>query len=225
MRAYKNYRTGGFLGIENKFLDCAWNSVALSSSTDGSGGEMQPSSGCTNALSVPAQGDGESERDGRKYSINSVWVSGIVGTGALSDQADTRDIGAYYFALVLDTQANGATIVTEDVYINPCTVGGGMMPQPLRNLQNSKRFKVLATQYVPAGLAYAGTDGASTMSISPMTQPKVNLNWKGKIVCDSKGTTASVASASDNAIHLVAFATSTSFTPVFIGKSRVRFQG
>ncbi len=36
----RNIRTAGFLGIEKKFLDTAWNSVALAASTDGAGGEL-----------------------------------------------------------------------------------------------------------------------------------------------------------------------------------------
>lgn len=99
-RSLANQRTGGFLGIEYKFLDCAWNAVVLNTSTDGSSGEMQPSSGCTNAISVPAQGDGESNRDGRKYCIKSIWVSGIIDSTALQDQADMTEMQGWFFALV-----------------------------------------------------------------------------------------------------------------------------
>lgn len=210
---------------ELKFLDCAWNSVAINTSTDGSSGEVQPSSGCTSALSVPAQGDGESQRDGRKYTLKSVWLSGIVSTTQITGTSNTQDLAGFFFALVLDTQANGETIVSENVYVNPSTNSAAMMPQPLRNLQNSKRFKVLASQYIPPGGAYTGNDAAGTFSLSNQTQPNVSLSWKGNIVCDSIGTTANVSSASDNAIHLVAYASNTALTPVFVGKARVRFVG
>ncbi len=223
-RRPKNYRTGGFLGIELKFLDCAWNSVAINTSTDGSGGEIQPSSGCTNALSIPAQGDGESNRDGRKYTIKGVWVSGLIDTSPLGDQGDAGEGIGTWFALVLDTQANGATVVSENVFLNPSTSAISMMPQPLRNLQNSKRFKILARQYVPPGGTYASQDGANTASLNAQNSEFVNLSWKGDILCDSTGTTADVASASDNAIHLVGYSGG-GFTKNFFGKSRVRFVG
>lgn len=219
-----NLRTGGFLGIEYKFLDCAWNSVAVNSSTDGSSGEVQPSSGCTSCISVPAQGDGESNRDGRKYTIKSVWVSGLLEFTPLTLQTTVTESAGTYLALVLDTQANGATIVSENVFINPSTNGNAMIPQPLRNLQNSKRYRILASQYIPAPLVITGQDAAASNAQVPGTQPAVSLSWKGNIVCDSIGTTANVASASDNAIHLIAY-TGSQFTTAFIGKSRMRFVG
>lgn len=218
-----NLRTGGFLGIEQKFLDCAWDGVSVATSTDGTGGNMQPSSGCTNALSVPAQGDGESQRDGRKYGIRSVWVSGVLDYATKPDQTDPSDFKGCWLALVLDTQANGATIATGDCFINPSTSTQGMLPQPLRNLQNSKRFRVLSSQYIRPGGAYGFTDGANTGSVVPQVSQTVNMSWKGNITCDSIGTTANITSASDNAIHLVGF--SGNDTVVFNGKSRVRFIG
>lgn len=224
-RRTRNFRTGGFLGIEYKFLDCAWNGVAVNASTDGSSGEIQPSTGCTNCISVPAQGDGESNRDGRKYTIKSVWVSGVIDLTALPDQNDAVDMSGFVMALVLDTQANGATIVSEDVFLNPSTSAVAMVPQPLRNLQNSKRFKILAIQHCPITGAYAMTDGANTASLNAQVKPIVNLSWKGNIVCDSIGTTADVASASDNAIHLIGYNAAGGITGNFYGKSRVRFVG
>lgn len=129
---------------------------------------------------------------------------------------------------MLDTQTNGGTatgINSEDVYINPSSGAGAMMPQPLRNLANSKRFRILASTYVPPGGAYAGTDGTNTNSINAQTRPKVSLSWRGNLVADSLGTTANVTSAADYSIHVVACAGETGFTPTFEGKSRVRFVG
>ncbi len=222
---FRNLRTGGFLGLERKFLDCVWNSVVINTSTDGSGLELQPTSGCTNAISIPGQGDGEQQRDGRKYTLKSAWFSGVVSTTQLQDQADVIDFHGYFFAMVLDTQANAATLVSENVYINPGSTGVNLLPQPLRNLQNSKRYRILDSKYVPVGGAYAGTDGASTSTISNQVSPRINLSWSGTLICDSVGTNADVASASDNAIHILALAGGTGLTPVMIGKSRVRFYG
>jgi len=227
----KNYRTGGFLGMEKKFLDCAWNGVAINSSTDGTGAELQPSSGCTSAISVPAQGDGESNRDGRKYIIKKVWVSGLIDTTAASDQADASEMAGWYFALVLDKQCNGATINSEDVYINPSSSASAMAPQPLRNLQQSNRFDILDSCYVQPQGMYAFNDAAATGSLSAQNRPTLSLNWSAKkgpgIICECDGTTADVASVTNKAIHVIAFnANNTAtFTSSFFGKSRVRFIG
>lgn len=225
MRQYNpNARVGGFLGLELKFLDCAWNGVTISASTDGADGELQPSSGCTDCISCPAQGDGESQRDGRKFVIKSIWVSGVIDTTPATDNADVVNLNGYFFALVLDTQANGATVDSENVYINPGTASENILPKPLRNLQNSTRFRILASQYIRPGGAYASTDGTNTSSLSNQTSPIVSLGWKGSINVDTKGTTANVTSVTDNAIHLVAYS-GAQLTPLFKGKSRMRFMG
>jgi len=224
-RRASNVRSGGYLGVESKFLDCAWNVVTMSASTDGSGGELAPSTGCTGALSVPGQGDGESQRDGRQYCITNVYLSGVVNTTANANASDPIEGLGYYFALVLDTQANGATIVSENVFTNPSNNANAMLPQPLRNLQYSKRFRILDRVYVPAGGLVSMTDGANTSSINVQDAPTFTLSWRGKILCDTSGTTADVAGATDNAIHLIGFAGSTTYTPTVIAKSRVRFVG
>ena len=177
-------RTGGFLGLEEKFLDCAWNGVGIGTSTDGADGELQPSSGCTGCISCPSQGDGESQRDGRKFVLKSIWVSGIINTSAIQTASNASEFVGWYFALVLDTQTNGTTVNSEDVYINPSTSAGAMFPQPLRNLQNSKRFKILDTKYVNPGGVYAFNDGASTGNLSNQNAPVINLSWKGNITVD-----------------------------------------
>lgn len=225
LRAYKNVRSGGFLGIELKFLDLAWNAVAINSSTDGSAGEVQPSTGCTNCLSVPAQGDGENERDGRKYTVKSIWVSGAIITATQSDQADVLQMRGWYAALVLDTQANGATIVSENVFVNPSTSALSVLPKPMRNLQYSKRYKILANQYIPPGGAYCGTDGASTVSVNMQQSPCLNLSWHGNLVCETKGTAANVTNATDNAIHLIMYAGSSTPASTLYAKARLRFMG
>ena len=200
--------------MELKFLDCAWNGIAIAASTDGSDGEMQPSTGCTNCISCPAQGDGESQRDGRKFVIKSAWVSGSIETSAIADAVDVADFSGYYAALVLDTQANGATVVSENVYLNPGNSGSNMMPVPLRNLQNSKRFRILASKYIYPPGAYAGTDGSGTNSIGAQKTPTFTLNWKGNINVDTTGTTADVASVSDNVLHLICYAGNANLTPI-----------
>lgn len=210
--------------MERKFLDCALQDITMQNSDDGSAGELQPTSGCVGCISVPTQADGPSSRDGRKYTLLSAFVSGVVFTSARQNQADVSEQFGYFFALVLDKQANGVTIASEDVYINPGS-NTAILPSPLRNLQNSARFSVLDSVYVLPGGMYAGTDGTNTNSVINQVAPVVKLNWSGSIECIASGTAADVANASDNALHVICFAGATNLTPVFNGKSRVRFIG
>lgn len=222
----RNIRYGGFSGLERKFLDCAWNGVALATGgSDASGGELQPSTGCTNAISVPAQGDGESNRDGRRYNIKSCFFSGVIDHAPRADQPDADDVGGYFFALVLDLQANGSTIASEDVYVNPGTSAACILPTPLRNLENSQRFRILDSKYISPRGSYGVTDGASTASLNHQQKIPVSLSWSGDIGVTCTGTTADVASVSDHALHIIAYAESTAYTPTFFGKSRLRFTG
>lgn len=215
-------RTGGFLGLERKFLDCAFGNITIVASTDATGGELQPSSGCVDSISVPSQGTGPSSRDGRRYMLRSAFVSGVVLTLREQDQADVKSNLGYFFALVLDTQTNAVAINSEDVYTNFGNTAG-ILPTPLRNLSNSDRFRVLDSKYVELGSMYASTDGASTTTMCNQYAPTVTLNWSGSIECNSVATGANVSSAADNSLHVVAFCGASNLTPTFVGKSRVRF--
>ena len=230
-RTYANRRTGGFLGIELKFLDCAFNN-ALAAPTDATGGELQPVSGCTNALSVPVQGVGEQERDGRAFTVKSMYINGIIDYTAAVDQADSIEANGIFLALVMDSQTNGAAINSEDVFINPGTTANTAVT-PLRNLENSQRFKVCDSVYLEPPQVNTMADHAtnsSTRSACVVSQiswgrSMFKLSWSGNVKVNTKGTTADVASVTDNSFHLVGFTISTAFTPKLFGLSRCRFVG
>ena len=67
-----------FTGIapELNYLDCAKTLSALTAPTDCSGGEMNPTTGCTGCLSAPSQGDAYNQRDGSKITIKSILIQG-----------------------------------------------------------------------------------------------------------------------------------------------------
>lgn len=219
-----NRRIGGYDGKELKFLDCAWNSRSMSSSTTGGGGLLDPSVGSTLCISCPAQGIGESQRLGRTYHIKEVFFSGVVNTTALAAEDDVGQLPGYFFALVLDTQANKSFLQSEDVYLNPTDNANAMLPTPLRNLQNTHRFRILDSKYIDGGGAYGATDEFG-LTVAPQGVTTVEMSWKGDIKVECTGTIANVSSVSDNAIHLVCYAVGTSISPLLVAKSRVRFVG
>lgn len=219
-----NSRVAGLLGIEMKYLDVWASLVAVPTPTDCSGGEMQPEGGCTSCLSAPAQGDGAQNRDGRAIQAKSVFVTGAISFSNMVDQADAKSAPLIFVALVLDTQANGSTIVSEQVFTNPNDTAA-VNAWPLRNIEYSSRYKVLAHTTVVGWPVVEGTDGASTMSMIAQAKSFM-LSWKGELpIRFTSGTTADVANVENNAIHLIAFSTSSNFTPQLSFNSRMRFVG
>lgn len=217
-RRYRNIRTGGYLGIEYKFKDYGFTG-GIQSPTDATGGEVDPSTAL--ALNSIAQGDGESEREGRQVSLVQLHLQGVVTCPAQADQTATETPPIVFIAVVLDTQTNGAQLNSEDVYTNPGgTVLTGSMP--LRDLQYSQRFKTLATKtlsFPPYPISYDGTNieqGGLSRSF------EIHLPLKG-IKTTYTNTTAVVASIADNSIHVIAYASTGSATLSY--NSRIRFVG
>lgn len=220
-----NPRTGGFLGIERKFLDVFASEVAVVAPTDCAGGEIQPEGGCTGCLSAPATGDGPSSRDGRKVTVDSIYVTGALSYQRTSDAPDILIPPVVYVALVQDMQTNGATVVSENVFTNPNDTAL-VNAKPLRNLENSTRYKVL-DQVTIQGVGLHINDAAATGSIQATTVPfSLSKTFKGGLIVSfNSGTTADVANVVDNSLHIVAFATSTNYTPGLSYNSRIRFMG
>lgn len=217
-RRRRNTRTGGFLGIEKKFYDTSLVGSALITAVAGS--EHNPSA--TLNFTTIAQGDGESNRDGRKAVIKSVYVTGSFNAvpQANAVSADTQPTVCAY--LVHDKQTNGAELAAEDVFLNPSGDANAAC-SPLRNLQQSTRFRILDSVQIalPAPtLTYDGTN---------MEQGGINipfkLSWSGNMPIVYSGTTSDVANITDNSIQLVAFCTNTAIVPLITYNARTRFVG
>lgn len=213
--ARMNARTGGFLGLESKFLDNTF-SGALSATV--AGGEMDPNAagaqttpGCISGIAI---GTGESERDGRKAFLTSVHVRGDVSIPA----ATALTAGSINrVALVWDTQTNGAQLNAEDVFLAASNV-----EHSFRNLQFTKRFKVLKDQTFTLNPTLGAGDGTAN-DTGGYTQP---FNWNVNVAIPVifSGTTNSITSISDNSLHMVGF-TSAGGTVNLRYESRVRFTG
>lgn len=149
-RIAKGYqRTGGFYGrfppsgSEQKFFD-----TALSFNVDTTG-EVP----ATGQLVLIPQGVTESQRVGRKCTINSITINGLMAT---TYGASTTPGGMTTIYLILDKQTNGAAAAVTDVFT------GTAINNALRNLSNSSRFVVLKKwthTWVPtAGVSAAYAD-------------------------------------------------------------------
>ncbi len=214
----KDVRIGGFVGIEKKFVDATRASAAMSATW----AVIAPSAGITSCLSAPGIGTGEEQRDGRTFTIQSIHVKGHVFVPtAESITAPFNDI-EYRICLVWDTQTNGSPIVGTDVMDN----GATFQFNAFRNLQNSKRFIVLWDSGVlTMDRSNQMNEGAINLFAAPQrrTPFTINKTFKKGIKVRTVGTTADVASISDNSISLIGVTGDTALTAAF--ESRCRFTG
>jgi len=222
-RAVANAVSMGFMGIEKKFLDTAKSATTVAATAALTGGEYDPSSGCTGCLSCPAQGDTEQSRDGKRIVIDSLILKGCIQNVANDALADPSASVKIFVAVILDTQTNGAQLNSEDVFKNLGNTAD-LVVCPTKNLLFGSRFRILkshvfdvtATGLVPTTATY-GFNGV-----------RRDFDWyipfKGGLPVNlNAGTTADVANVIDNSLHVVAFATVATSTITY--NARIRFQG
>lgn len=218
-RSRPNARTGGFVDIENKFLDCEKTATGIASTWT----LVNPSSGCTGAISVPALGDGESERDGRVYHINSIHVNGLIRAPAAETTLAPTGPMKVRILLYWDTQANAAVPAVTDI----CLGGKDEDILSFRNLSNSKRFIVLKDKTYTVNPTILNEGAVNSFAQSDaLTQFKMNKKFKKGIKVRCGGSTANISSCQDNAIGLIAVRDdNASATPTVEYQSRIRFTG
>lgn len=224
IKRVQNMRTGGFLGVEHKFFDSFVDGRALTGSATQANGEQDPTLGdCLNAI---AQGSGQSQRDGRKVLIKRCTVKGAFHAPGNADADDMASQATFFVALVLDTQTNGAQLSSETVFQNLITAGGGFVStNPFRNMEFLSRFKVLKQIRMRAPSSTAFGDGTNTGTVAgyqlqweidvPMNLP-VNFNS-----ADGGG----ISDINDNTLHIIAWTSSLTLTPLISYGARVRFLG
>ncbi len=213
-----NLVTSGFVGAEKKFVDALSTSAAFAATWV----RLNPTSLITGCISAPGQGDGEKERDGRVYHIQSVHCHGIVSMATLEAQTAPFADHEWRICLVWDTQTNGAQITGTSVML--ATANDQTLA--FRNLQNSKRFIVL---WDSGNVIFKRDNQTNEGAIDSFATPQNKQSWsmnktfkKGiKVRCI--GTTADVASISDNSFSLIGVASTTSLNYTYA--TRVRFTG
>lgn len=224
---YSNMRTAGYLGSgsEYKFIDQYVLNSPISNQQTMTQGMVDPIDGC---ISAAKGGSGPNDRNGRKYTLTSAFVTGsILEPGRAGDGAIVSPI--CFVALVLDQMTNGAQCRSNDIYLNPA---GDLVDDdaniltgtPLRNLENTSRFRVLATKQIIFP-AHTLVSTSSPGNVGGYRMP-FTLQWKGQIPVHMKDDESTVASVVDNSLHLVAFTNDEAVDgPLISYCSRVRFRG
>ncbi len=217
--ARMNYRTGGYMGMEKKFADFRVDADAFT--TVWAGGEMED--GTALSVSAVSQGDGESQRDGRVYYIHSINIKGHVNTTAEEAAAAPGNDQIIRLALVWDKQTNGAQLNAEDVFK---TIASGDDIESYRNLQFVQRFAVLRdmTFKMPVGSSTMNEGAVNSFASSGTKRPfNMNYTFRTPIKVTCSGTTAAIASITDNSLHIIGTASTTATTLDYT--SRLRFTG
>lgn len=221
IRRGANVRSGGFLGIELKFYDTLLVGSALTTATDASGGEHDPSA--TIVLNSVIRDTSESGRIGNRITMKNISLNGIINVPIKVDQTTSDVAPVVFISLVMDKQTNGATIASEDVYTNKganILLGASLY----RNLQETTRFRVLRSMQLTLPQPTLTFDGTN------LEQGGFQIPWRmdvplNQMVQFNAGTTESVANITDNSLHLLAWASSTTLNPTISYNSRLRFVG
>lgn len=214
------------LGVEMKFLDTSGSNIAITAPVDGTGGEMQPTFGCTGCLNAPATGTTVNQREGAKVIGKSMHVDGIVSIGAQAAQAGADNAPEVYIAMVLDRQANGATLSSGQVFVNPLNNSVGA-PVPFRNPSFGERYKVLKVCRIHVPPLPIASKAAATID-QDGTQMRFQMYVKLHdlpVKFTTASTTANVTAVIDNAIHMVAYCGDTSTAPTLYYNSRFNYIG
>ncbi len=212
-----NVRTGGFTGIENKFIDTQTDDDSFTESW----AAMEPA---TTNLSTVAQGDGESQRDGRVYVIDSIHLKGYIRLPGAELVADVPASVICRIVVVVDTQTNGTTIVATEV------MDAGQTKDVLafRNLQNTLRFKVIwdktFTLQVNSVSHFAVNSFSNTETLRHF---KYNHKFPGGLRVTMSSTEQSIANVRDNSIHLIGVCSpfDAAVVPKLHYQCRIRFRG
>lgn len=207
-----NFRTGGFNGLELKFIDYTYSGAIVGTSASA---EANPSGiGCLNAT---ATGDTESSRDGRRNIVKSVHVKGCVILDNTNDASSLPAARVVRVVMYHDTQSNGVEANSEDIMLSTTNV-----EEAFRNLQFSKRFRILHDQTFDMAPISAAAGTATTVDTGGVVQ-SFKINKKMNMPVNHDGSTAVVGSITDNAIGMIAFASNSGCTLNYT--SRVRFLG
>ncbi len=218
----QNIRVGGFTGMELKFLDSELTNTNITASWTA----LNPTgTGATDTLSVPAQGNGESERNGRVYTIDSIMIRGKLTVaeieGNIAPIPQTRARVIVYW----DKQTNNAEAAVTDIM----DAGATDDIVAFRNLQNSHRFRILYDKsFLFRQTNMVNEGGSNLFSGGQQIIPfQMYHKFKGGLKVQTDGTTANVTSCTDNNIGLGAIAalTAGAVAPLISYTCRMRFRG
>jgi len=228
--ALLNPRVQGFLGLEKKYFDTLRGSTAVVTTAAWSVGFYRPTDGYpnpiaggTNSICSPTQGPGPQQRIGKAIRLTSVQIKGSVYAALTSTLTTCPGSHLFYVALVLDTQTNMAQCASDDVFLNP-TVDYHTVVTPLRNLLNSKRFKILKSELFDLNrmsLAWSAPNFATCGRSAP-------IDWFLPLDLEinfDANTDSDVGNIVDNSLHVACATSNQDGTSYIVYNARIRYLG
>jgi len=227
-RKFRGLRRYVQSGIETKFLDTNIGITALvapPANTAWAG--LDTLNPAALAFNCPVQGTGASNREGRKITMESLQIEGLVRVAPQVDQAAADERPVVKIWIVLDKQTNGGTATgldSENVYTNPGAVAiGGLAP--LRNMLYTKRYKVLKEIEVSMQDLPIPAFDATNMEQAGTTKAwSCYLPLKGMGV-EYLGNAGTVADIVTNGLFILAATSNTTYAPSLLYNARLRFRG
>ncbi len=163
-------------------------------------------------LTIVPEGNGESDRIGRKMTIKRIHIRGNVSIAANATMANSSDtvIGM----LVQDTQTNGAQYTAADLLDTDSF-------KSFRNLANSKRFKILHKVIFDLKVGGAAPSGAALLHGEDVISINVNKNVSIPIEYDNSANTGVITSVRTNNLYWVT--QSSAGVSSIIANARIRY--
>lgn len=224
----RNQTTAGYLGVEVKFFDQQYPTTTLPAPANpASSMAVDPTT--TLSLVAVSQGDGPSNRDGKKIRLRSLYIKGTLFRPAYKGYTLPQEPMGAYVAVVLDRQCNAAQLSPAQVFINPQATALGNISL-LRNLEYSDRYRILRDGVFLMGSGPLSNNAAAdTFSSSGAIR---HFEWYIPLNFDvqfntTTPTAATVASIVSNNIGVVAAATinAVNDTIALCYTSRLRYVG
>lgn len=172
----------------------------------------------TGQLLTIAQGDTQSNRDGRKIVVKSIYYTG---TAVFAPAAEATAAAELSMWLVQDTQCNGAAATVSDDNSGIFTSSAAVPANAVRCLANSDRFKILKKWHLNFNAQAGVTTAYNNVRKHMAFYKKCNI----PIEYDASATTGALTSIRSNNLFLVAGMTASDDTIVVSGTCRIRFVG
>ncbi len=180
------YRTTGYYGRFSGFkAEPKFHDIAIDDGVVVASGQVQA------AMLTIAQGDTESQRDGRAINVVSIDTKILVQLPTTSVPTETRDV--VRFLLILDKQCNGALPSWLDIFES-----GDF--QTHMNLANTKRFRILASRTYTLNAQCGAWDGTGDWFGEVEISDEIFIKKNIGIMYDNSATSGVITTIRSNNI-------------------------